>query len=259
MVPYVVMDTHMLSAVFLRWLILSISQTVITLKTKPHLPIAAHTVHAVRWSDCGAREIAGDHSQSQASFLPCTGYSPVISLQIQSLLRLTPAGRGDRTTRVTTHTVTATGFRSPVRPWGFSPWFVLPPPPGWACSHTSDPPRHLATASQWHTARLSRSGSGRSVFESGTLSAPSAAPPVPSHTQVRSSVSAPWDHYPSATQTSGALLPAYGTSPSLECDSGHMSSPPTCGSGYDSVLGYGHSHAKRCDLAGSSCPFLLRQ
>ena len=54
--------------------------------------------------------MADDHSQSQASFLPCTGYSPVTSLQIQSLLRLTPAGRGDLTFRVTTHTVTGTGF-----------------------------------------------------------------------------------------------------------------------------------------------------
>ena len=49
MVPYVVMDTHILSAVFLRRLILSVSQTVITLKMNPHLPIAAHTMHAVYW------------------------------------------------------------------------------------------------------------------------------------------------------------------------------------------------------------------
>ena len=35
------------------------------------------------------------------------------------------------------------------------------------------------------------------------------------------SESTPRDHTPFATQTSGALLLAYGTSPSLECDSGH--------------------------------------
>ena len=125
------------------------------------------------------------------------------------------------------------------------------PLPGWACYHTSHPPRRLATAAQWHVAWPSRSGSGRSVSESGTPpSAPSSAPPVSFHTQVRSLVSAPWDHYLSATQTSGALLPAYGTSSSLECDSGHTSSPPPRGSGCGSVRVYGHSHAKCCDFAG---------
>ena len=74
-VPYVVMGTHMLSDVFLRRLILSVSQTVINLKTKPHLPIAAHTVHTVR-----VREAAGDHSRIQASFIALhrllSGYFP---------------------------------------------------------------------------------------------------------------------------------------------------------------------------------------
>ena len=54
------------------------------------------------------------------------------------------------------------------------------------------------------------------------------------------------DHTPSATQTSGALLPAYGMSPSLECDPVHTSSLPLCGSDYGSVRGYGHSHAQCC-------------
>ena len=100
----------MLSAVFIRRLILSVSRTVFTLKTKPHLQIAAHTVHTVRWFGLWGMEVAGDHSRSQASFLPCTSYSPVTTLQIQSLLHLTPAGRGDRITRVMTCMVTGTGF-----------------------------------------------------------------------------------------------------------------------------------------------------
>ena len=87
---------------------------------------------------------------------------------------------------------------------------------------------------------LSCSGSGRSVSESGThLSALSCA-------QVRSSVTEPRDHTLSATQTLGTLHPACGTSPSLECDPGHTSSPPPCGSNYGSIRAYGLSDAKHC-------------
>ena len=104
----------------------------------------------------------------------------------------------------------------------------------------SDQPRRSATAAQWHTARPS----GLGVSESGTpLSAPSSVPPV---AQVRSSVNAPRGHTPCTTQTSDALHPAYGTSPSLECDLGHTSSPPPYGPYYGPVRGYGLS-PKRCD------------
>ena len=143
-------------------------------------------------SDCRGREVTGVPSQSQASYLPhLSAHTYTLAClqkreighrllpSVQTLLRLTPAGRGHRTTRVTTPYGFGCGIRPPAWPWGFPPWYGPPPPPGWACSQTSDQPRRSATAAQRHTARPSCSGSGRSVSESGThLSAPSSAPPA---------------------------------------------------------------------------------
>ena len=74
-------------------------------------------------SDCGGREVTGVPCQSQASYLPhlSAHTHALANLQkreiglrllpsVQMLLRLTPAGCGQRTTRVTTRTVLGTGF-----------------------------------------------------------------------------------------------------------------------------------------------------
>ena len=54
------------------------------------------------------------------------------------------------------------------------------------------------------------------------------------------------DHTPSAIQTSGALLLAYGTNLSVEYDPAHTFSLPPCASDYGSIHGYGHAHAQCC-------------
>ena len=151
--------------------------------------------------------MAGDHSRSQASFLPCTGFSPVTSLQIQSLLRLSPMGQDDLTSRVTTRMVTGTGF-DPLPGLGVFPHGLCLP----CC---------LAGLAIMQVAHLGVWIPPLSGIQPGPL-----------------------------TQAQGALRQAYGMSSSLECDSGHTSSLPLRVSGYSSILGYGHSHAKRCDFAG---------
>ena len=68
-----------------------------------------------------------------------------------------------------------------------------------------------------NTAQPSSSGSGRPVYESSTLmSTPFSAPPNPSHAYLRSSVSALRVHTLSASQSSGALHPAYGLGPCFD-------------------------------------------
>ena len=99
-------------------------------------------------SDCGGKGYDWCPQPVRLLFcLPCHMHAPANQYtayypSIQTLLRLTPAGLGIRTTRVSTPYGYRYGIRPPVWPCGFSPWHSPPPPPGWACSQTGDQPRH---------------------------------------------------------------------------------------------------------------------